>query len=249
MASWSPAEFVQAVVLDQCHARAVVVGEGFRYGSRASGSIETLAASGAAARLHRAGAALAGDERSLLVHPRACGGRRGRCPRPPPSCSAGRTRSRAWSSRATAAAARSGSPPRTCRSTTPTPCRPTACTPPACDDRHEVLPGATSVGTNPTFDGARPPRRVLRARPPSDGGSLDLYGELVRVEFVRAAARAWSPSTRVDALVAQMHEDVADTRSACSPDLAWRSARFASRTAALILWRLPYNGHGSRVPR
>ncbi|MET0467807.1 MAG: riboflavin kinase, partial [Aeromicrobium sp.] len=72
------------------------------------------------------------------------------------------------------------------------------------------LPGATSVGTNPTFDGVvgrRVETYVL------DRDDLELYGERVRVEFV-ARLREMVAYDSLDALVEQMHRDVAAARSA-----------------------------------
>ena len=42
LASLSPSEFVQQVVVDGLHAQHVVVGEDFRFGSKAAGSVDTL---------------------------------------------------------------------------------------------------------------------------------------------------------------------------------------------------------------
>ncbi|QZN84534.1 bifunctional riboflavin kinase/FAD synthetase [Cellulomonas sp. C5510] len=70
-----------------------------------------------------------------------------------------------------------------------------------------VLPAAVSVGTNPTFDGAR---RSVEAYV-LDRTDLDLYGEQVVVEFVERLR----PTLRfdsVDALVARMHQDVEGVR-------------------------------------
>ena len=76
----------------------------------------------------------------------------------------------------------------------------------------EVLPAAISVGTNPTFDGHDRRVESYVIDRPASGGSLDLYDTLVRVELVRRL-RSMDVFDTVDALVAQMHEDVADTRS------------------------------------
>jgi len=65
---------------------------------------------------------------------------------------------------------------------------------------------AISIGTNPTFDGAR---RTVEAH--LLDVDLDLYGHRVRVEFVERL-RDTLAFDGVEALVAQMHEDVAATR-------------------------------------
>ena len=67
-------------------------------------------------------------------------------------------------------------------------------------------PAAISVGTNPTFDGSR--RTVEAYLLDVD---QDLYGRLMRVEFVERL-RDTLAFDSVDDLVAQMHEDVAVTR-------------------------------------
>lgn len=71
----------------------------------------------------------------------------------------------------------------------------------------ERFPAAISVGTNPTFQGSR---RTVEAYVLDYHG--DLYGEHVGVEFVRRL-RPMAAFPDVDALVAAMARDVADTRS------------------------------------
>ena len=71
----------------------------------------------------------------------------------------------------------------------------------------EPLPAAISVGTNPTFDGLQ--RRVEAHA--LDRTDLELYGRLVRVQFVRRLR----PTLRFDGiepLVEQMKLDVDDSR-------------------------------------
>jgi riboflavin kinase / FMN adenylyltransferase len=70
-------------------------------------------------------------------------------------------------------------------------------------ERH---PAAVSVGTNPTFQGSR---RTVEAHVLDWDG--DLYGEHVGVEFV-ARLRPMFAFPDVDALLAAMAKDVADTR-------------------------------------
>lgn len=70
------------------------------------------------------------------------------------------------------------------------------------------LPVAISIGTNPTFNGLE--RRVEAHVP--DRTDLELYGEAVVLEFVEMLR----PTVKFDsiaALVAQMHDDVAQTRA------------------------------------
>jgi riboflavin kinase / FMN adenylyltransferase len=71
----------------------------------------------------------------------------------------------------------------------------------------ERFPAAISVGTNPTFQGSR---RTVEAYVLDYDG--DLYGEHVGVEFTRRL-RPMAAFPDVDALVAAMARDVADTRS------------------------------------
>lgn len=74
-------------------------------------------------------------------------------------------------------------------------------------DGGPAWPAAVSIGTNPTFDGVE--RRVEAYV--LDRTDLDLYGAEVIVELVRRLR----PMTRydgVDALVEQMHRDVAQAR-------------------------------------
>ncbi len=75
------------------------------------------------------------------------------------------------------------------------------------DSPDGYLPVAISIGTNPTFDGAG--RRVEAHVP--DRRDLELYGEEVVLELV-ARLRPMLRFDSVDALVAQMDDDVARTR-------------------------------------
>lgn len=70
----------------------------------------------------------------------------------------------------------------------------------------ESLPAAVSIGTNPTFSGRE--RRVEAYVLDFDG---DLYGERVALDFV-AYLRPMQRFDSVSALIAQMSEDVAETR-------------------------------------
>jgi riboflavin kinase / FMN adenylyltransferase len=72
--------------------------------------------------------------------------------------------------------------------------------------RDERLPAAVSIGTNPTFSGRE--RRVEAYVLDFDG---DLYGERLALDFV-TRLREMRTYTAVEPLVAQIHEDVAQTR-------------------------------------
>ena len=73
---------------------------------------------------------------------------------------------------------------------------------------------AISIGTNPTFEGVR---RVVEAhvidRPDERVEDFDLYGQPVRLEFV-AHLRPMVAYRGMEALIEQMHQDVADARCA-----------------------------------
>ena len=71
----------------------------------------------------------------------------------------------------------------------------------------EPLPAAISVGSNPTFDGTehRVESYVL------DRTDLNLYGVEVQVSFIERL-RGQQRFDGVDALIAQMHEDVEHAR-------------------------------------
>jgi riboflavin kinase / FMN adenylyltransferase len=77
------------------------------------------------------------------------------------------------------------------------------------DRTEKLLPAAISVGTNPTFEGEsrRVEAHVL------DRDDLDLYGELVAVEFV-ARLRPMLRLTGVEDLVTRMRADVEQCRAA-----------------------------------
>lgn len=208
MAAWSPDEFVRAVVLDQCHARAVVVGEGFRYGSRASGSIESLAESGRAHGFTAQESALAGDAEAF---------------------SSTRVRAAVAAGDVEQATVLLGRPHEVEGVVVEGDRRgrelgfPTANVP--VDDTYAVppdgvyatrlllpdgtrLPGATSVGTNPTFEGVRGRRVETYVL---DREDLDLYGLAVGASFT-ARIRGQQTFDSVPDLVARMTVDVDEAR-------------------------------------
>src|SRR5204863_5277284 len=76
--------------------------------------------------------------------------------------------------------------------------------------RGERLRAAVSVGTNPTFSGCE--RRVEAFVLDFDG---DLYGERLALDFV-VHLREMRRYDAIEPLVAQIHQDVADTRNALS---------------------------------
>ena len=78
----------------------------------------------------------------------------------------------------------------------------------AAGGRREALPAAVSIGTNPTFSGRE--RRVEAYVLDFDG---DLYGERLALDFV-AYLRETRRYATVEPLLAQIAEDVAQTRQA-----------------------------------
>lgn len=74
----------------------------------------------------------------------------------------------------------------------------------------ERLPAAISIGSNPTFEGTE--RRVEAFVLDAD---IDLYGDHVALDFA-VRLRGIERFDSVEALVAQMHRDAADTRAALS---------------------------------
>ena len=212
MAGWTPEEFVQRALVDDLRTAVAVVGENFRFGSRAAGDVDLLRTLGAssgftvhgltldggaepysstAARSHVAAGRLV-DAAEVLGRPHEVtgvvvqGDRRGR---------------------------ELGFP------TANVPVDDAYAVPPdgvyagRVDIGAEVLPAAISVGSNPTFAGQERRVESYVIDRPAGGGSLDLYGRLIRVELV-VRLRSMDAFDTVDALVAQMHEDVADTRAA-----------------------------------
>ena len=211
MSTWTPEDFIQRVLVDELRASAVVVGENFRFGSKAAGDVDLLRSVGAGAGFTAQGLALDGGAQpfsSTLVREHVAAGRMpeaaevlGRPHEVSGVVVVGDRRGRSL-----------GFP------TANVPVDDAYAVPPdgvyagRVDIGSEVLPAAISVGTNPTFDGRDRRVESYVIEPPSGGASLDLYDRNIRVELVRRL-RGMDVFDTVDALVAQMHEDVADTRS------------------------------------
>lgn len=215
-AAMSPGDFVQRVLVDDLHARVVVVGEDFRFGSRAAGSVSTLREIGA------------GSGFSVEAVPLAGGLGEGR-----------------WSSTAVrealhrgdvaAAAAVLGRAPAVEGTVVHGDHRGRTLGYPTANlviAEHGVVPAdgvyaawlvddpygrtarhpaAVSVGSNPTFDGKE--RRVEAYV--LDRDDLDLYGHEVAVQF-RRRLRDTLRFDSVDDLLRQMADDVARTRELLS---------------------------------
>lgn len=209
IASWTPEEFVQRVIVDALHARGVVVGANFRYGNRAAGDVHDLAESGKGHDFVVDAVALDGGPQVWSsTYVRSC-------------LAAGDV----------SGAAEALGRPFTVRgmvvkgdqrgrelgfptANVPTPADAAA----PCDgvyagtltrlDTGECFPAAISVGTNPTFDG------VVGRRVESyvlDQTDLDLYGVEVEVAF-REHLRGMVKFEGIEKLVETMHDDVRRTR-------------------------------------
>lgn len=217
MASWSPGEFVNRVLVDALHAEAVVVGADFRFGARAAGSVDTLTSEGNARGFAVDGVDLATGQRATP-----------------------------WSSSAVRAALADGDVSTATRilgrhhavrgvvvegdrrgrelgyPTANVPAPDSVAVPAdgvyagtarRLDDRDAIdLPAAISVGTNPTF--ANVSRRIEAYVLGRD--DLDWYGATVEVTF-HARLRAQVRFDGVTELMAQMVRDVEDTRAVLSP--------------------------------
>ena len=199
-------------------ARDVVVGYDFSFGRGRAGNAAMLGALGAGAR-HRRRRDPAGRDRrrALLVdaHPRA--GRGGRCRRRRRSCSAVPSSWRVPSRAARGAGAGSDSRPPTSR-----PRGSSARRSASTRARARVLDGplagtvraaALSVGTNPTFDSGAGDAVTVEAYLLDFEG--DLYDCRLRVE-VRERLRDERRFESIDALIAQIREDVAQVRQLSS---------------------------------
>ncbi|MGI8612819.1 MAG: bifunctional riboflavin kinase/FAD synthetase [Nocardioidaceae bacterium] len=210
LAGWSPAEFIQRVLVDTLAARAVVVGDSFRFGALAAGTTQTLAELGDRHGFQVDVLALAGAtgpwsssrvRESLAVGDVAAaadilgrryavrgvvveGDHRGR--------QLGFPTANVPTSGLTAVPADGVYAGRLRR----------------LDDREATaLPAAISVGTNPTFSGVerRVEAHVL------DRDDLELYGVPIEVTFAERL-RGQERYDDVAALVRQMHADVDEVR-------------------------------------
>lgn len=205
IATWSPEEFVVRVLVDALHARVVVVGANFRFGSRASGDVATLERLGLVHGFAVEGIELDGGPmvwsstyvRTCLATGDVVGAAEalGRPYAVRGEVIRGDQRGREL-----------GYP------TANVPTDPQLAVP--ADgvyagwlrrfDTGEVWPAAISVGTNPTFSGERA-RRVESYV--LDRTDLELYGAHVEVSFVERL-RSMTAFDSVEALVEQMALDV-----------------------------------------
>jgi riboflavin kinase/FMN adenylyltransferase len=220
LASWTPSEFVDRVLVHGLHTAGVVVGEGFRFGHRAAGDVDLLTS--------------LGESHGFVVEPVSL--------QVGSIVEHGDAGHVTWSSTFVRQCVLEGDVAEAARALD-RPHRvegvvvhgdhrgrdlgyPTANLAPvdhaavpadgvyagwlvrnATGPEHQALPAAISIGTNPTFDGQdrRIEAYVL------DHHDLDLYGEQVAFDFVERLR----PTLRfddVDALLVQMSDDVTRAR-------------------------------------
>ena len=210
----TPDDFVRAVLAERLHAAAVVVGDDFRFGHKAAGDVPLLAELGQKYDFTAEGVPLLGSDgvtmSSTWIRRRLSAGDvagaaagLGRPHRVDGVVVRGHMRGRALGF------------PTANLETQPHTATPAdgvyAGTLIRLDlDGTEVTrwPAAISVGTNPTFDGTD---RTVEAYA-LDRDDLDLYGTHAAIEFI-ARLRGNTRFDSVEALVAQMREDVATART------------------------------------
>ncbi|HEX5916566.1 MAG TPA: bifunctional riboflavin kinase/FAD synthetase [Nocardioides sp.] len=209
IASWSPQAFIDRILVDTLHARAVVVGANFRFGAKAAGEVATLVEAGASRDFETVGVPLDGGPQVWSsTYVRQC-----------------------LATGDVAGAAEALGRPFTVRGVVVEGDKrgremgyPTANVPiPPVDaapadgvyagrltrlDTGETYPAAISVGTNPTFDGERD-RRVESYV--LDRDDLELYGVEVEVAFVDRL-RGMVKFEGMEALIETMHDDVRRAR-------------------------------------
>ena len=215
IASWTPQEFIERVLVDGLHAAHVVVGANFRFGAKAAGDVATLVEAGRSKDFEAEGIALDGGPQVWSsTYVRTClaaGDVEG----------AAEALGRPFSVvghvvRGDQRGRELGYP------TANVPTRNTAAPadgvyagwlrvlePEGAQGFTEPFPVAISVGTNPTFAGERE-RRVESYV--LDRTDLDLYDLLVEVSFV-ARIRGMVKFDGIDPLLEQMADDVAQTRT------------------------------------
>lgn len=231
MSAWTPAEFVDRVLVETLHAGAVVVGANFRFGAKASGDVAFLATAGEAAGFETVGIALDGGPQvwsSTYIRTCLAAG---------DVDGAAEALGRAYSLRGTVVRGDQ----RGREMGYPTANVPThdlavpadgvyagwlrrldraSGEPGAGQDLGQDLgqdpgpmPAAISVGTNPTFEGERE-RRVESYV--LDRTDLELYGVPVEVTFV-ARIRGMVRYEGMEPLIEQMADDVRRARGLLSP--------------------------------
>jgi riboflavin kinase/FMN adenylyltransferase len=222
VSGWSPEEFIDRVLVTALHAKAVVVGENFRFGHKAAGHVDTLVQAGTQYGFQVEGLSLAGEQQpwsSTYVRQQLADGdveaaaeALGRPFRVSGVVIEGDKRGREL-----------GYP------TANIPADPGAAVPqdgvyagwltvltpaPGAPAYPDPLPAAISVGTNPTFDGLdrRVESYVL------DRDDLELYGAKVAIDFVARLRGTQIRFDSIDELLVQMKADVDGARRTLDAD-------------------------------
>jgi len=214
IAAWTPDEFVDRILVDGLQASAVVVGANFRYGSRAAGDVATMRASGDARGFDVVGVPLDGGPQvwsSTYVRT---------CLATGDVAGAAEALGRLFTVRGVVVEGdrrgrELGYP------TANVPLAPGMAAPAdgvyagwmTRADTDERYPAAISVGTNPTFAGARERRVEAYAL---DRDDLELYGVEVEVAFVDRL-RGMVRFDGIEPLLATMADDVRRTRELLTP--------------------------------
>lgn len=218
VAAWTPEEFVRRVLVEGLHAAAVVVGANFRFGNKAAGDVSTLRELGAIHDFETDGVALDGGPQvwssTYVRQCLAAGDVEG----------AAEALGRPFAVRGTVVRGDErgrelGYP------TANVPAAPGLAVPEdgvyagwlrRLDGGEPTgsLPAAVSVGSNPTFAGARERRIEAYVL---DRDDLALYDGEVEVDFV-SRLRGMTRFETVDELVAQMGEDVRGAGRALGED-------------------------------
>lgn len=214
----SPGDFVQSVLADRLRAAVVVVGENFTFGHRAAGDVEVLRALGDKHDFAVEAVPMLGGVSSEGIRERLVAGDvegaaagLGRPHRVEGVVVRGYQRGRQLGF----PTANVETPPYTAIPADGVyagwlQCVPVANLPVVYAG--ERWPAAISVGTNPTFEGV--PRTVEAYA--LDRDDLELYGVHVAVDFA-ARLRGNTRFESIEALVAQIHADVAEARRLTSP--------------------------------
>ncbi len=220
MAHWSPEEFVKRILVDTLHTEVVVVGENFRFGHRAAGTVDLLRELGGTYGFRCEAIALDGSARpwsSTLVRERLADG---------DVAGAAVALGRAYTVEGTVVRGeRRGQQLGYPTANVPT----DGLTAVPADGVYAGwlqrldepaaprLPAAISIGSNPTFDGTR---RVVESYV-LDHGDLELYDTPVRIGFV-ARLREMKRFDSIDDLLVAMRQDVDQTRDImAAPDDEW----------------------------
>ncbi|HEU4947884.1 MAG TPA: bifunctional riboflavin kinase/FAD synthetase [Kribbella sp.] len=213
---WSPQEFIDRALVGTLHAKAIVVGENFRFGHKAAGHLDTLLAAGAQAGFQVEGLSLAGGGRpwsSTYIRELIAAGdvevaaqALGRPLRITGVVVEGDKRGRelGYPTANIPALAGAAVPLDGVYAGWLTVLEPA----PGAPAYKDPLPAAISVGSNPTFDGVdrRVESYVL------DRDDLELYGARIAVDFVARLRGTQIRFDSIDDLLVQMKADVDGAR-------------------------------------